>query len=385
MIEVKVICPCGTKFKFDTEPVDGRMAAPVTCPRCNENRTDLANLDIATKLAALAAAAPPHSPSHVAPRAPPAVTPVAPVAPKPGPVRVGAVPSGSKPVLPPAKPAAPAPPRPPAVPAAASRAPAPPAPGQPGLPVGNKAPVAKADPEGAPPLPRPVSPDAAPVAKVDDSGEGKATAASGSKKPSFALAGVGALLGALLGMAIWVAVIIFTGIRSGYVALLVGVTAGFGAKLLGRGTSTGFGVVAALCALLGIVGGSAVALTADFAAAVTGAVESAYEARVELAKNVAKAKNDDELRKAAVRELAADRTDPKTISDADLQKFKSEEVPRLKALAEGKSLKSEVEAQLAAEIVSGFDYGEVIKRFFSIFAIISWIIALGAAFRIASG
>jgi len=376
MIEVKVICPCGTKFKFDTDPVDGRMAAPVICPRCNENQTELANQDIATKLAAAAAAAPP------------AVTPVTPAVPKHGPVRVGSSPSAPKPapVLPPAKPVSPAPPSPPPVPSAgaAPATPSPPPSAKPGLQVGNKAPVAKADQTGTTPVPPPVPAGAAAVAKADDGGKGKAKPGAGSKKPSFALACLGAILGALVGTAVWVAVLYFAGIRSGYIALLVGVTAGFGAKLLGRGTSVGFGVIAAVFALFGIVGGNVLALGARVADAVSEGAAEAYEERVAMAKAVIAAKNDDEIKKAAVKELAADRSDPKTISDADLQKFKAEEMPRLKALAEGKAIRSAIESELAVQIATNLDYGAIFARMFSIGAVISWLIALGAAFRIAS-
>ena len=56
-MEVKVQCPCGTRFAFDIEPVYGRMPVRVNCPGCGADGTDLANEMIRQKLAATAAAA----------------------------------------------------------------------------------------------------------------------------------------------------------------------------------------------------------------------------------------------------------------------------------------------------------------------------------------
>lgn len=50
-MEVKVFCNCGAKFKFETQPVRGRMAAPVNCPVCGADATELANQVIAEKIA----------------------------------------------------------------------------------------------------------------------------------------------------------------------------------------------------------------------------------------------------------------------------------------------------------------------------------------------
>jgi outer membrane protein assembly factor BamB len=44
---IKVQCPCGAKYSFEVEPVDGRMPFAVTCPVCNADGTELANQLIA--------------------------------------------------------------------------------------------------------------------------------------------------------------------------------------------------------------------------------------------------------------------------------------------------------------------------------------------------
>ncbi len=45
-MNVRVQCPCGTKFSFDVEPVNGRMPLNVNCPGCNQSALDLANAQI---------------------------------------------------------------------------------------------------------------------------------------------------------------------------------------------------------------------------------------------------------------------------------------------------------------------------------------------------
>ncbi|MGD0206435.1 MAG: PQQ-binding-like beta-propeller repeat protein [Verrucomicrobiota bacterium] len=53
-MEIKVQCPCGTRYAFDVEPVYGRMPVRVNCPGCGADGTDLANEVIRQKLAAVA-------------------------------------------------------------------------------------------------------------------------------------------------------------------------------------------------------------------------------------------------------------------------------------------------------------------------------------------
>lgn len=45
-MEIKVQCDCGQKFKFDVEPVHGRMPMRVNCPSCGADATPNANASI---------------------------------------------------------------------------------------------------------------------------------------------------------------------------------------------------------------------------------------------------------------------------------------------------------------------------------------------------
>ncbi len=51
-MELKVLCDCGQKFKFDVEPVNGRMPFTVNCPACNEDATAKANSSLSENLLA---------------------------------------------------------------------------------------------------------------------------------------------------------------------------------------------------------------------------------------------------------------------------------------------------------------------------------------------
>jgi hypothetical protein len=41
--EIKIICPCGQKFKFDVEPVNGRIPFEVLCPVCGADASAVAH------------------------------------------------------------------------------------------------------------------------------------------------------------------------------------------------------------------------------------------------------------------------------------------------------------------------------------------------------
>jgi hypothetical protein len=49
-MELKVICDCGQKYKFDVEPVAGRMPFTVNCPVCGVDGTATANVTLAGQL-----------------------------------------------------------------------------------------------------------------------------------------------------------------------------------------------------------------------------------------------------------------------------------------------------------------------------------------------
>jgi hypothetical protein len=51
-VEVKIQCDCGTRYKFDVEPLHGRMPQKVDCPGCGVDGTPAANECIRQRLGA---------------------------------------------------------------------------------------------------------------------------------------------------------------------------------------------------------------------------------------------------------------------------------------------------------------------------------------------
>ena len=87
MTEVKIQCPCGTRYVFDVEPMDGQMPSAVQCPECAADGTAAANQILRAKsggpvrinVVAHAAPTAPTAPPPTAFAASPAVRSAAPV------------------------------------------------------------------------------------------------------------------------------------------------------------------------------------------------------------------------------------------------------------------------------------------------------------------
>ena len=74
MIELKIHCACGQKYKFDVEPVNNRMAFAVACPVCGANGTEQANAMLGQmSIFKLVEPAPAPSPAAIPPPPPPVV------------------------------------------------------------------------------------------------------------------------------------------------------------------------------------------------------------------------------------------------------------------------------------------------------------------------
>ncbi len=331
-MEIKVIHACGTKFKFEVEPEDGAMPFAIQCPSCGEDATEDANAVI-TQTVTASATAPPPTPA------------------RPAFVRPAATPAGVT--------AAPPPPPPP-----------PPAP-KPGLSLGSShgkpAPATEKKAESAP--------AAAPAKSAKKGGSIVA-----SDEPHLPLAITGAFIGAAIGMGLWYAMIHYLHFASGWVAWGVGVLAGFGSRALGRAPTQLFGVIAAVFALLGILGGSYMALSEDVNNFIAEHTKEAYEEKLAYAKKMADAKDDAALRAI----LSEEGKGKEEATDAELARLKTE-LPRLKDFAAGKPSKAEFQKQEADKIREVVSMAEVMKESFGIFSIIFILLGLSSAYKIGSG
>lgn len=304
MIELKVHCDCGQKYKFDVEPVNGQMPFTVACPICKADGTAKANA-LLQQMSVFKMVEPP--PATAA-----APAPIAPIAPPPAPSKLRinvSVPAES--------PATTAGAPPPIAPALAARS-APPAIG--GIP--HRAPAA-AEPAG--------------------------------KKPSFAMGILGGFIGAVVGGIIYYVIYNFAHVRIGYMAIGVGALAGWGANLLGKGEGSkelaGITIVFFIMAVLG----------AQYLVAwgiwnkEVGRVEDAgYTDMIAQSKEVVKViptGSDGEIRLYLAKQNAedGDAIKPSSVSDDEVKEFREKELPQFQDLASGKETKEQYLAKLGLD------------------------------------
>lgn len=197
-MELKVVCGCGQKYKFDVEPVNGRMPMSVACPVCGVDGTESANSILSQNFPA---PPPPIPVARVVPVAAAAPAPVTAAAPVGGGLRINRL------------------------------APAPVTAGPPPLP---------AAPRPVAPPPRPlVSPSAAPK----KAGEF-----------NLGLGILGALLGAGLGAGLMYGFFLLADFRFPLMGTCIGALTGLGARILYRGTDMTMGMISGAIALISTAG-----------------------------------------------------------------------------------------------------------------------------------
>ncbi len=381
--DIKVFCPCGARYKFELELGESIMPTSVACPACQASLTELANEELKNFPARFSTA-------------PPGVQPKTTVVPPP--VQTGAEAkvevSGIPGVLPPSPAATPTPapaaapstegvpapapkasePKP--TPSAAAAMPAldfdgPPRPkGMPNLkplelprmerPVRAASPTVAKD--GAKPAATATAasvPAATGQPKVESKSAAKAeprvSAAPPARPPAvkspappralnFPLGIVGAIVGASLGAGAWVAVLTFTQSGGGWMALLVGVLAGLGARLLGRGRSQALGAVACSAALIAIGLMSWVAMVHHVNRLARPTLKGRYEHVMEEAKAAKAAKSEVDLKRLVGRSLPSADPNMILVTEADMKNFREQRLPFLRDLASGKISKEEFES-----------------------------------------
>lgn len=210
-MELKVVCQCGQKYKFDVEPVGGRMPFTVNCPVCNLDGTATANAMLAQSFA--------YQPS----------APVATIVPPPPPISAS--------------------PPPPPAPSGRLR-------------------LSRTDPSAAtptatpPPLPPPVpsnlpgAPRRQPAAKTPAPKE--------AGEFNLGLGILGAFLGAALGAGLMYGFFALTDFRFPLMGTCIGALTGLGARVLYKGTDMSLGAIAGGIALLA-TGGTLYFMFGDFA------------------------------------------------------------------------------------------------------------------------
>lgn len=291
-MELKIQCNCGTKFKFEFEPVNGRVPFQVVCPTCKADATEFANDWVAQQLGipapAYAAAAEP------APAAPP---PTEPGRPKLS-IR------------------------------SSSHAPA--------------AATAVAEPQGA--VSAPVAAPAPKRAFIPNSAAySNLTPADEGLTAKFFYGVAGAAAGTALGCLIWYLIFHFSGVNLRLFALLVGAGGGFGARICSKDEgSSQLGMITCVIVLCGIVftayniGKDRVHGFADKA------VNGIFKEQVDYAKRAIQAVpngSDDEIRAFLAKEESGDsgeKTKPTDIPAHEIRLFREVRLEHYKQLVDGK-------------------------------------------------
>ena len=350
-MEVKVQCPCGTRYKFDVEPINAHMPGPVSCPTCGADGTTASEAIIQQSLNARVVtlgagggqtAEKPRIRLHVAsPNNSGSAQAVAPMAPIAGHDSTAHLQTGGAAAL------AVSPPR-------ESHAPR--------------------------PVPALVQPAAEPT----------------RPKGNFGLGILGAVLGTLLSVAVWLG--IFYTMESGSRSVLklfaigVGLASGFGARLLSRDEgSKELGSITAAIAFLGIFGAQYLIAKEQIVGSYKKVVNQAYEERIAYARKAVKAiptGSDQEIREFMIKESAeeGERIKPADIESDDIQEFRDKELPELRDLASGKLTKAQYQKDSGADELeenSGIKLLLAIRGL-GLFTIGAMIIALGTAYKIAA-
>jgi hypothetical protein len=323
-MEIKILCGCGAKFKFDVEPVNGRSPGAVHCPACGKDSTEATNALIQERLNSQAPAA-----GAVAATA--TATPRISVgAPNPSAAAAAAVriPTPSPAPLSTAPASAPAQgsvnPKMAFMPA--------PATGGTSLSVAGHGKKEDAAPSAtSTPAPPPI-PASVPAARHPAAG--KIPRAERPVGASFPKGVLGGTLGALVGAVIWYILAIYI-IRLGILSMIATTGAVMGARALGKhGTEKLARTMAGITGLVIFVTQLAV-LSGIKTEKYADAAEEAYKNRMELAELAAAAKSDDDIRKVMLEDPDAHVASADQIEADAIGKYRAGNLAVLQKFAKG--------------------------------------------------
>ncbi len=308
--EVKVTCACGARYKFDLELAEREMSSAVTCPGCQADLTPLANEEILNYPAKHAPTLAAHS---AAPSPAAAATDIAVVSDPFGPAPTGKSGPNLKPMEVP-KHVRPPPGTKPVAP-----------------PARNASPAAKPDAQ------RPVA---------------KPAAASG--QPNLVMGIVGGVVGSLIGAVLWFAFLKSTAatpidpkstpFTTAWMGIILGVLAGVGARLLGRTKNPALGGAACVCATLTIGVMALQAMNAYTDRVLAPQLKTQYDTAFTNAGIAIKA-TDAELKIIIARNTPSTTMDATIkVTDEAVQAYRAKELPVLRDLAAGKPSREKWEA-----------------------------------------
>jgi hypothetical protein len=213
------------------------------------------------------------------------------------------------------------------------------------------------------------------------------------REPNFALGILGAALGGLIGMLVWYFAYKTTGNSLGFLAIVVGLLSGFGARLLGRHSGVSMGLLTALCAFICILGTQYV-LTKESFRMTDAEIKEMYDEEFADAKKLVEAipnGTDEEIRTFLLKDYkeAGIPISPSEIDQEEIEEFKEDSLKAAQEFVSGKTTFESYAAEQHKSDEELFDspIGQIIFWVFAlgIFNIVSVCIGVGAAYRIGSG
>jgi hypothetical protein len=413
--EIRVVCACGARYKFDLELAEKEMPGAVTCPGCQADLTPLANEEIRTYITKHAAdlAAPASAPT---PAPAPPVTAAAPAV-EPAPASPATPTQSAAPVPAPAPALAEAPAA--ATPASVSSpaTPAPVTPTPPAAPVPSVTPVS--DPFGPAPTgkssgpnlkplevpkpnrPPPGSRPATPPAKPAGAPTAAATAAKSAKpdagkpakpaarpaatsgEPSLGKGIAGAVTGALIGAIVWFVILKATPMTAAWMATVTGGLAGLGARLLGRGASPELGRASCIAATLVICLMVWVTMGRHIDRQMAPQLASQFKATLDRAQAAVNAKTDAELRPFVAQTVQVADMETARVSDEAIRAFKATELPKMKEFLADRDNFAKFEARQRALYRDMYPFEDVWQETFGIFGLLFLLGGIIAAAKLA--
>lgn len=346
--EVKVTCACGARYKFDLELAEREMSSAVTCPGCQADLTPLANEEILNYSAK-------HAPTLAAPSAAPspaaAATGIAVVSDPFGPAPTGKSGPNLKPMEVP-KHVRPPPGTKPVAP-----------------PAGNASPTVKRNEQ------RPVA---------------KPAAASG--QPNLVMGIVGGVVGSIIGAVLWFAFLKSTAatpidpkstpFTTAWMGIILGVLAGVGARLLGRTKNPALGGAACVCATLTIGVMAVQAMNTYTDRVLAPQLKTQYDTAFTNAGIAIKA-TDAELKVIIARNTPSTTMDATVkVTDEAVQAYRAKELPVLRDLAAGKPSREKWEASKRSILRSYIPFEDAWQESIGIIGLLFLLAGILAAAKI---
>lgn len=195
----------------------------------------------------------------------------------------------------------------------------------------------------------------------------------------------GAVLGGFLGMLVWYFLISATESSWGIVAWGVGVVTGFGGRLLGKNPSLPLGIVCGACALAAILFGEYFGIRALVAKEVSSLATMTYRIEMESAREAIKLETPEQIRTYISEDKEVQASE---VTEEQIKKFQEEDIPKMRALLDGKPSKAEFVNNLKSKVADEFNYKEY---FFKddvksgIFMLVFTVLGVGTAYKIGVG